>query len=70
MLKEALNGAVPGLLLTGVPDSADRLYPARTKEEGKGPDILVRRGKCGEVRRGPRAGKHKRQEHLPQSEFG
>lgn len=53
MLKEALNGAVPGLLLTGLPDSADRLYPAWTKEEGKGPDILVRRGKCGEVRRGP-----------------
>lgn len=53
MLKEALNGAVPGLLLTELPDSADRLYAAWTKEEGKGPDVLVRRGKCGEMRRGP-----------------
>ena len=70
MLKEALNGAVPGLLLTGLRDTADRLYPAQTKEEGKGPGILVRRGKHGDMRKGPRDGKHKRQEHLPQSELG
>lgn len=70
MLKEAPNGAVPGLLLTGLPDSADRLYAAWTKEEGKGPDVLVRRGKCGEARRGPRAEKPQEARAPPPSELG
>ena len=48
-----------------VPVTADSLYPAWTKEEGKGPDFLVRGGESGKARRERRAEKPLREASTP-----